>query len=112
MTQDRFLIWWWAKNLYQLDREIARLALLCEVRILDPGVIERVLKKDVAVCGSHNKTAFTKLHGLLIMHFAIRDRSADMVGQGATADIEADIIARLKASFPQLGSGPPGLGAR
>ena len=112
MTQDRFLVGWWAKNLDQLDREIARLALLCEVRILDPGVIARVLRKDASVCGSHNEVAFAKLHDLLMVHLAIRERSADMVGPGATAGIEANIIERLKASFPQLGSGPPGLGAK
>jgi len=33
---------WWAKNLDEIDREIARLATICNVRILDPGVIERV----------------------------------------------------------------------
>jgi len=112
MTQDRFLVGWWANNLDQLDREIARMALLCEVRILDPGVIARVLKKDVAVCASHNEPAFAKLHDLLMLHLAIRERSTEMVGQSATAGIEADIIARLKASFPELGSGPPGLGAK
>jgi len=37
---------WWAKNLDDVDREIAKLATICNVRILDPGVIERVLKND------------------------------------------------------------------
>ena len=34
---DHLQIAWWATNLDELDREIARLARLCEVRILDPG---------------------------------------------------------------------------
>jgi hypothetical protein len=32
---------WWAKNLDDVDREVARLATICNARILDPGVIER-----------------------------------------------------------------------
>ena len=35
---------WWAKNLDEVDREVARLSILCNVKILDPGVIERVLR--------------------------------------------------------------------
>jgi hypothetical protein len=38
---------WWAKNIDELDREIARLCLICQVRILDDGVIERVLRKTI-----------------------------------------------------------------
>jgi hypothetical protein len=105
--QDHFLIAWWADNLDELDREIARLALLCEVRILDPGVIERVLKKDASVCGTDNPVAFAKLRGMIMMHLAIRDRSADALGQAQIAAIEAHIIERLKKSFPDLGEWPP-----
>jgi hypothetical protein len=103
---DHFLIAWWADNLDELDREIARLALLCKVRILDPGVIERVLKKDASVCGTDNPAVFAKLHDMIMMHFAIRERSADALGQAQTAAIEAHIIERLKKSFPDLGEWP------
>jgi hypothetical protein len=56
MTQQQndMEIAWWAKNIDELDREIARLCLLCQVRILDPGIIERVLNKDASVCGASN----------------------------------------------------------
>jgi hypothetical protein len=104
---DHFLIAWWADNLDELDREIARLALLCKVKILDPGVIERVLHKDASVCGKDNPVAFAKLHEMIMMHLAIRDRSADVLGQAQTAAIEAHIIERLKKSFPDLGEWPP-----
>lgn len=107
---DRFLVAWWEDKLDELDHEIARLAMLCQVRILDPGVIERVLKKDASACGTDNPVAFAKLHDMLMMHLAIRDRSADAVGQVQTAAIEAYIIERLRKTFPELGEGegPPG----
>lgn len=99
----QLLIAWWSDNLDQLDREIARLSVLCKVRILDPGVIERVLQRDASVCGTDNPAAFAKLHDMVMLHFAIRKKSADSVGQVQTALIEAEIIERLKKSFPDLG---------
>ena len=93
---------WWLHNLDEIDREIARLATLCEVRILDPGVIDRVLQKDASVCGSSNAIAFKKLHDMLMLHFAIRQKSAEVVGQAQTAEIERYVIERLKKSFPGL----------
>jgi len=98
----------WTKNLDELDYEIARQALLCQVKVLEPGVIERVLNKDVSVCGTQNPVAFAKLHNLLMMHFAMRQQSADAVGQALTAQIEAHIIERLRKPFGDLvGRWPP-----
>jgi hypothetical protein len=96
------MAWRLAKNLDELDREIARLALLSQVRILDPGVMERVLRKDASVCGTRNPVAFTKLHDMLMFHFAIREKSVDSLGQTETAQIEAQIIERLKEPFADL----------
>ena len=98
---------WWLHNLDEIDREIARLATLCRVRILEPGVIERVLHKDVSVCGSSNVTAFKKLHDMLMLHFAIRQKSAEAVGQAETAEIERYVLESLKKSFPDLGTESP-----
>ena len=56
--QDLYQVAWWERNLEEIDREVARLALLCRVSILDPGVIDRVLQKDMSVCGADNKIAF------------------------------------------------------
>lgn len=104
---DHLLIGWWAKNLDELDREIAKLSMLCQVRILDPGVIDRVLNKDASVCGSDNPAAFAKLHDLLVMHLLIRQKYADVLGQTQTAAMETDIVERLRKSFPDLGSSGP-----
>ncbi|HEU0199192.1 MAG TPA: hypothetical protein VFR86_02045 [Burkholderiaceae bacterium] len=98
--QDSFAVARWTSNLDELDREIARLALLCRVRILDPGVIARVLQRDTSVCGTDNPTAFAKLHNLLMVHLAVREKSADALGPVHTAAIEAHVIERLTKSFP------------
>ena len=105
--QDPLLIAWWAKNLDELDREIARLGLLCQVRLLDPGVIERVLHNDASVCGTANPAGFEKLHRLLVMHYLIRTRSVEELGQAQTIAIERDVIDRLSKAFSDVVDGGP-----
>ena len=46
--------------------------------------------------------AFKKLHDMLMLHFAIRQKAADAVGQAQTAEIERYVIERLKKAFPDL----------
>jgi hypothetical protein len=100
---------WWAQNLDDVDREVARLATICNVRILDPGVIERVLENDSIVCGSSNAPAFEKLRSALMMHYHIRDRAVGAVGETQTALIIADIVERLKKRIgKRLGGESPG----
>ena len=98
---------WWAENLEGIDHEIARLATLCQVRILEPGVIEHVLHKDASVCGTSNDIAFAKLRDMIMFHFAVRQKSADAVGQVQTTQIEYYVIERLKHSYPDLATDWP-----
>ena len=71
----------WTEHFDEIDREIAQLASLCKIRLLDPGVIERVLKKDTLVCGTQNPRAFDKLRSLLMMHYSVRDRAVVALGE-------------------------------
>ena len=106
--QNDMAIAWWAKNIDELDREICRLCLLCHVRILDPGIIERVLNKDASVCGTSNAVAFEKLHNMLMFYFANRTRAVEAVGQVQTARIEAHVVEELRDRFADLlGTWPP-----
>jgi len=98
----------WVNSFEEMDREISRLCLLCQVRILDHGIIERVLKRDETVCGTSNPVAFEKLHNMLMFYFANRQKSVDAVGQLQTAQIEAHVVERLRNHFGDLlGKWPP-----
>ena len=103
MAEDGYAITRWAENLEELDREIARLATLCQVKILDRGVAARLLRRDASVCGAENPRAFARLHDLLIFHLALREKSVGAVGALRTAAIEDYIVERLAKSFPDLG---------
>ena len=100
---------WWAKNLDDVDREVVRLATICNVRILDPGVIERVLENDASVCGSKNPIAFEKLRNALTIHYHVRDKAAGAIGQAQTTQLVTEIVERLKKQYgDRLGGGSPG----
>lgn len=97
-----------AKNIDELAREIGRLCHLCQVRILDPGIIDRVLRKDASVCGTSNPVAFAKLHDMLMFYMAIRDKSVEAVGELTTEQIEAQVVERLRDRLGDLlGNWPP-----
>ena len=97
----------WTENLEDIDREIARLAMLCQVRVLQPGVIARVLKKDASVCGSPNAVGFAKLRDLILLHLGVRERSLESFGSAQTTAVENYVIERLRKSFPDLPGGWP-----
>ena len=89
----------WSKHFEEIDREIAQLASICQIPLLDPGVIERVLHKDTLVCGSQNQRAFDKLRSLLMMHYSVRDRAVVALGEQETMVIMKDIIERLRSRY-------------
>jgi len=98
---------WWAKNLEDIDREVARLASICNVRILDPGVIDRILKDDPSVSGSQNPLAFGKLRNALMMHFHMREKTAGVLGEAGTARLIEEIVERLRKRSGDRMGGPP-----
>ena len=51
----------WLKHFEAIDFEIGQLAKVCQVQLLDPGNIERVLRNDMLVCGHQNERAFAKM---------------------------------------------------
>lgn len=104
---DAYEILFWEQNLEDLDRELGRLATVCRIRLLDPGVVERVLNGDVSVCGADNRLAFSKLRNLLMMYFIVRQRAAQHLGPQLASDLESHVIERLRPAFPDLGTGGP-----
>lgn len=100
---------WWAKNIDDVDREVARLATICRVKLLDAGVIERVLHNDASVCGTQNKAAFDKLRNALMMHYHVRSKAVGAIGEAATAGVVAEVVANIRKRLgKQLGGDAPG----
>jgi hypothetical protein len=86
----------WFKHFEAIDLEIAQLAILCKVPLLDDGVIERVLKNDTLVCGTQNQRAFDKLRQLLMMHYSVREQALVTLGEAETLKVVGEVVARLR----------------
>lgn len=98
---------YWSQSLSEVDKEVARLATICNVRLLDPGVIERVLANDAGVCGTSNPLAFDKLRNVLMMHYAVRTRAVDQIGHTGADALMKEILEDLRKKFGDRLGGPP-----
>jgi hypothetical protein len=96
----------WEKHLHEIDLEIAQLAVMCGVPLLDPGVIERVLRNDSLVCAKSNPRAFEKLRSLLMMHYSVRDKAIVALGEAQTLAMVGDIVERLRKRIGDKLGGP------
>ncbi|HEY6132818.1 MAG TPA: hypothetical protein VIW70_02470 [Rubrivivax sp.] len=106
MAEDPYRHARWLNHFDEIDREIAQLAVTCQIPILDPGVIERVLRKDPLVCGNQNARAFDKLRSLLMMHYSVRDKAVVALGEEQTLLIIDEIVERLRARIGDKLGGP------
>jgi len=107
MTDEPYHHTRWSKHFEEIDLEIAQLAMICQIPLLDPGVIERVLHKDTLVCGHQNARAFEKLRSLLMMHYSVRDRAVVAMGEAETLQILGEIVERLRTRIGDKLGGPP-----
>jgi hypothetical protein len=93
--EERFTPDHWEELLRSIDLEVAQLAIVCGVPLLQPGIAERVLKNDPLVCNSSSTAALAKLRNLLMMHFAVSAQMGSELGGDAAAAIAAHVRERL-----------------
>jgi hypothetical protein len=96
---------WTTKNFENIDNELARLATICRVDLIDRGNIERVIRNDASVCGTSNPLAFGKMRDLLLMHYATRTRAAAELGEVETQAIINSVVERIRQRFAREGLG-------
>ncbi len=89
----------WLNHFEEIDFEIGQLAKVCQVQLLDPGNIERVLRNDILVCGHQNQRAFDKMRQLLMMHYSVRDKAMVALGEQETLALMGEILDRLRKRF-------------
>ncbi|MBO9652206.1 MAG: hypothetical protein J7605_27170 [Variovorax sp.] len=70
----------WTHQIDDVLSQIIREASICQVKMMDPGVIEAVLKNNDSVCGHKNPRAFKKLRESLMMGFMVREKAYDTLG--------------------------------
>ena len=94
MTDTKHAVW--QRHLDGIANELLRLSIACDVRLRDPGVVERVLKDDSTVCGRKNPEAFRKLRNLVMATYDSLGKSIDRIGPEDTKMITDAIRARIE----------------
>jgi hypothetical protein len=97
--KDEIRTKFWGGQLDAVLEEIARDASICGIKLLDPGVIERVLHNDDSVCGQKNPIAFKKLRELLMLGFMTREKAFDKLGAVEADSLITVIREKLKERF-------------
>ena len=86
----------WTKHFEEIDLEIARLAVMMEIPILDPGVIDRILGNDASVCGKEKPRAFAELRAMMMLHAADQVKAIGALGALEADEVVRDVVDRLR----------------
>lgn len=89
----------WGHQLDAVMSEIVREASICQVKLLDPGVIEAILHDNASVCGKDNPAAFKKLRELLMVGFVVREKAVERIGALEADAIQQAIREKLQAKY-------------
>jgi hypothetical protein len=77
----------WTRHLEGIAEELLRLTIACDVRLRDPGVVERIIRNDMTVCGRKNEIGFKKLRKLLMATYDSLGKAVDRIGPAETKQI-------------------------
>ena len=86
----------WGKQLADVDLEIARLAMLCDIPLNDRALGLRILDNDATVCGKPNPKAFEKLRALLTMHMSVRHKAIESMGRDEALALIEETLSGLR----------------
>jgi hypothetical protein len=93
------------RQLEDIDRELARHALLCRVDLTQESNVRRVLADDASVCVTENPVAFRKMRSLLMLHYVERERAMETLGVLDGHTVADGVVQRLRERFRALGLG-------
>lgn len=96
LPKQRFSQENWAETVEAIDLEIAQLAIMCQVKLLDPGVIDRVLANDLSLCSAGHETAFEKLRGMVVLHYRAQEQLAEELGPVDAEAIRQAVFQHLR----------------
>jgi hypothetical protein len=92
-----------ARRFEEIDGELVHLSAICRVNLLDRAIIERVIRNDASVCHASNPLAFEKMRELVMMHYAVRTKAAEVLGAAEAQALVDDTLCRIKERLAKLG---------
>ncbi len=87
----------WSRHLESIVDELVHLSVACDVRLRDPGVLERIIKNDDSVCGRKNEHGFRKLRALVMATYDSLGKAIDRIGPEETKKIRDAIAEAMEA---------------
>ena len=94
----------WERHFEGIADELLHLAIACDVRLRDPGVIERILKNDASVCGRKNEQSFQNMRHLLTAYYNSIGKAVERIGPEETKKIIEVLTERNKKLRDSAGS--------
>jgi hypothetical protein len=76
--------------------EVSRLAVACDVDVLDPPTVLKAARGDESVCKRKNPAAFKRLHDVLVLLFTIGGKTLDRMGDADFAALAAPVLDKLR----------------
>lgn len=95
----------WERHFDGIADELLHLAVTCDVRLSEPGVIERILKNDASVCGRSNDRSFRNMHNLLVAYYKSIGKAVERIGPKETKKIIDAMSARMEEQWDSGGTG-------
>ena len=77
----------WERHFEGIADELLMLSIACDVRLGDPGVVDRILKNDLTVCGRKNEESYHMMRNLLIAFYDSVGKAAERIGPQDTKKI-------------------------
>jgi hypothetical protein len=88
---------YWGRQIDAIVGELSRLAVACDMDILDPNVVQKALHGDESVCKRKNPPAFKRVHELLMLLFTVSGKSMDRIGDSDFAALAAPVLDKVRA---------------
>ena len=88
---------YWGRQIDAIVGELSRLAVACDIDILDPDVAQKALRGDESVCKRKNPAAFKRVHELLMLLFTVSGKSMDRLGDADFAAMAGPVIEKIRA---------------
>jgi len=86
----------WERHFEGIGDELLHLSISCDVRLWEPGVVDRILKNDLSVCGRANEQSFRNMHNLLVAYYNSIGKAVERIGPTETRKIIDALSERMK----------------
>jgi len=88
---------YWGRQIDAIVGEVSKLAVACDVDVLDPNVVQQCMRGDESVSKRKNPAAFKRLHELLMLLFTVSGKSMDRLSSAEFASTAGPVLDKIRA---------------